>query len=49
MVAWKVWGGLTNLIIAGVSFGWRIFMFIIEKIAFLSHRIIEHFRKHRSK
>jgi hypothetical protein len=48
MVEWKVWGRLTNLIIAGVFFGLRIFMFIIEKIAFLSHRIIERFRKHRS-
>jgi len=48
MVEWKVWGRLTNLIIAGIFFGLRIFMFIIEKIAFLSHRIIERFRKHRS-
>jgi hypothetical protein len=49
IVEWKVWGRLTSLIIAGIFFGLRIFMFIIEKIAFLSHRIIEHFRKHRSK
>ncbi len=49
VVEWKVWGRLTSLIIAGIFFGLRIFMFIIEKIAFLSHRIIERFRKHRSK
>jgi len=48
-VEWKVWGRLTNLIIAGIFFGLRIFMFIVEKIVFLSHRIIERFRKHRSK
>jgi hypothetical protein len=46
---WKVWGRLTSLIIVGIFFGLRIFMFIIEKIAFLSHRIIERLRKHRSK
>jgi hypothetical protein len=49
MIGWKVWRRLTNLILAGIFFGLRIFMFIIEKIAFLSHRIIEHFRKYRSK
>lgn len=49
VVEWKVWGRLTSLIIAGILFGLRIFMFLIEKIAFLSHRIIERFRKHRSK
>jgi len=49
MVEWKVWGRLTSLIIAGIFFGLRIFMFIVEKIAFLSHRIIERFSKHRSK
>jgi len=49
IVEWKVWGRLTSLIIVGIFFGLRIFMFIVEKIAFLSHRIIERFRKHRSK
>jgi len=49
IVEWKVWGRLTSLIIAGIFFGLRIFMFIVEKIAFLSHMIIERFRKHRSK
>ncbi len=49
IVEWKVWGRLTSLIIAGIFFGLRIFMFIVEKIAFLSQRIIERFRKHRSK
>ena len=49
VVAWKVWGRLTTLIIAGIFFGLRIVMFIVEKIEFLSHRIIERFRKHRSK
>jgi len=49
IVEWKVWCRLAGLIIAGTFFGFRIFMFIIEKIAFLSHRIIERFRKHRSK
>ena len=49
VVEWKVWGHLTSLVIAGIFFGLRIFMFIIKKIAFLSHRIIERFRKHRSK
>jgi len=49
IVEWKVWGRLTSLIIAGIFFGLHIFMFIVEKIAFLSHRIIKRFRKHRSK
>jgi len=49
IVDWKVWGRLASLIIAGTFFGFRIFMFIIEKIVFLSQRIIERFRKHRSK
>lgn len=49
IVEWKVWGRLAGLIIAGTFFGFRIFIFIIEKIVFLSQRIIERFRKHRSK
>jgi hypothetical protein len=49
IVDWKVWGRLVSLIIAGTFFGFRIFIFIIEKIVFLSQRIIERFRKHRSK
>ena len=49
VVEWKVWGRLMTLIIASVFFGLRIFMFIVEKIEFLSHRMIERFRKHRSK
>ena len=49
IIDWKGWGRLASLIIAGTFFGFRIFMFIIEKIAFLSHRIIERLRKHRSK
>ncbi len=49
VVEWKVWGRLTTLIIASIFFGLRIFMFIVEKIEFLSHRMIERFRKHRSK
>jgi hypothetical protein len=49
IVDWKVWGRLASLIIACTFFGFRIFMFIIEKIVFLSQRIIERFRKHRSK
>jgi len=48
-VDWKGWGRLASLIIAGTFFGFRIFIFIIEKIVFLSQRIIERFRKHRSK
>jgi hypothetical protein len=49
VVEWKVWGRLTTLIIASIFFGLRIFMFIVEKIVCLSQRIIERFRKHRSK
>jgi hypothetical protein len=49
IVDWKVWGRLASLIIAGTIFGFRIFIFIIQKIVFLSQRIIELFRKHRSK
>ena len=49
IVDWKVWGRLANLIITGTIFGFRIFMFIIEKIVFLSQRIIERFHKYRSK
>lgn len=47
IVDWKVWGRLAGLIIAGTFFGFRLFMFIIEKLLFLSQRIIELFRKHR--
>ena len=49
IVDWKVWGRLASLITAGTIFGFRIFMFIIQKIVLLSQRIIERFRKHRSK
>jgi len=49
IVDWKVWSRLASLIIAGTFFGFRIFMFIIEKIVFLSRKIIERFRKHRLK
>lgn len=49
IVDWKVWGRLASLIIAGAFFGFRIFMFIIEKIVLLSQRTIERFHKHRSK
>jgi len=45
IVDWKGWGRLASLIIAGTFFGFRIFMFIIEKIVFLFQRIIERFRK----
>ena len=49
IIGWKVWSRLASLIIAGTFFGFRIFMFIIEKIVFLSRKIIERFRKHRLK
>ena len=49
VVEWKVWGRLTTLVLAGIFFGLRIFMFIVEKIVCLSQRIIERFRKHRAK
>lgn len=49
IVGWKVWGRLTSLIIAGIFFGLRIFMFTVKKIVLLFHRIIERFRKHLSK
>ena len=49
IVDWKVWSRLASLIVAGTFFGFRIFMFTIEKIVFLSQRIIERFRKYRSK
>jgi hypothetical protein len=45
----KIWGRLANLIIAGAIFGFRIFMFIMEKIVFLSQSIIKCFRKYRLK
>jgi hypothetical protein len=49
IVDWKIWGRLANLIIVATMYGFRIFIFTIEKIVFLSQRIIERFRKHRSK
>ena len=49
IIEWKVWRRLASLIIAGIFLGFRISMFIIEKIVFLSQRIIERFRKLRSK
>jgi hypothetical protein len=47
IVDWKIWGRLANLIITATIYAFRIFMFIIDKIVFLSQRIIERFRKHR--
>jgi len=47
IVDWKVWGRLVNLIMTGTVYGFRFLMFIIDKIVFLSQRIIERFRKHR--
>ena len=46
IVDWKIWGRLVNLIVVGVIYGFRIFIFTIEKIVFLSRRVIERFRKH---
>jgi len=47
IVYWKVWGRLVNLILTGTIYGFRILIFIIDKIVFLSQRMIERFRKHR--
>jgi len=47
IVDWKVWGRLVNLIMTGTIYGFRILMFIIDKIVFLFQKIIERFRKHR--
>jgi len=47
IVDWKVWGRLVNLIMTGIIYGFRILMFVINKIVFLFQRIIERFRKHR--
>jgi hypothetical protein len=47
IVDWKVWVRLVNLIMTGTIYGFRILMFIIDKIVFLFQRIIESFRKHR--
>ena len=49
VVEWQGWGRLKTLIIAGIFFGLRIFMLIVDKIECLTHRVIEHFRKHRAK
>jgi len=49
IVTWKIWGRLANLIIVGTIYGFRIFIFTIKKIVFLSQRIIERFSRHRSK
>ena len=47
IIDWKVWSRIVNLIMTGTIYGLRILMFIIDKIIFLSQRIIERFRKHR--
>ncbi len=49
VVEWKGWGRLKTLIIAGIFFGLRIFMLIVDKIECLTHWVIERFRKHRAK
>ena len=49
IVEWKVWGRLTPLIKAGIFVGFRIFMFVVGEIAYLSRSITEHFREHRKK
>ena len=47
IIDWKVWSRIVNLIMTGTIYGLRILMFIIDKIIFLSQRIIERFRKPR--
>jgi hypothetical protein len=47
IVDWKVWGRLVNLIMASTIYGFRILIFIIDKIVILFQRIIERFRKNR--
>jgi hypothetical protein len=49
IVDWKFWGRLANLILGGTIYGFRIFIYAIQKIVFLSQRIIKRFIKHRSK
>ncbi|MCG2777516.1 MAG: hypothetical protein L6406_17750 [Desulfobacterales bacterium] len=49
VVEWKFWGRLTPLIKAGIFVGFRIFMFVVGEIVYLSRRITEHFREHRKK
>jgi hypothetical protein len=49
IVGWKIWDRLVNLTVVGIIYGFRIFIFTIEKIVFLSRRIIKRFRKHLSK
>jgi hypothetical protein len=47
IVDWKIWGRLANLIIVGTIYGFHIFIYDIQKIVFLSQRIIKRFRKRR--
>lgn len=46
---YKIWGRLVNPIVVGIIYGFRILIFTIEKIVFLSRRIIERFWKQLSK
>jgi len=46
IAAWKIWGRLVPLVIAGVLMGVRFFVFFIRKCASISLRIIDGFREY---
>jgi hypothetical protein len=49
VIEWNGWGRIKALIIAGIFFGLRILVFILEKLQCLTHGVIARFRKHRDK
>jgi len=48
-IEWNGWGRIKALIIAGIFYGLRIVVFILEKLECLTHGVIARFRKHRDK
>jgi hypothetical protein len=49
VIEWNGWGCIKALIIAGIFFGLRILVFILEKLKYLTHTVIARFRKYREK
>ena len=48
IVEWKVWDRIMPLVIGGIFFGFRIVIFVAEKVIYISNRIIQRFHKYRN-
>ncbi len=48
-IEWNGWGRIEALIIAGIFYGLRIVVLILEKLECSTHGIVARLRKHRDK